>query len=125
MRLQAKIEVVGLGQCSLDYIGTIEKYPAVNRKCETADLTIQGADPWPPPWWPSHAWQVSCAFMGVTGDDPFGDEIKAALEHEGLNIDGLAVRRQSNSQVAFIVVEKGSGQRNNLLAATIGTTACG
>jgi len=49
--------------------------------------------------------------MGITGDDQFGSEIRASLEIEGIDICGLKARPRSKSQVAFIVVETGSGQR--------------
>jgi sulfofructose kinase len=107
-----KVEVVGLGQCSLDTIGKIEKYPDVDRKCEVTGMTIQGGGPVATALVALSRWQVACAFMGITGDDPFGGQIKASLEQAGIDISGLKTRPQSRSQMAFIVAEKGSGQRN-------------
>lgn len=101
-----------MGQCCLDYIGTIEKYPAVDTKCEASDITIQGGGPVATALVALARWELNCALLGVTGDDPFGDEIRASLESEGIDIRGLIRRPRSKSQVAFIVVEKGSGQRN-------------
>jgi len=107
-----KVDVAGLGQCCLDHIGIIAKYPAVDTKCETTNITIQGGGPVATALVALSRWELSCTFLGVTGDDPFGDEIRASLETEGIDINGLISRPQSKSQVAFIVVEKGSGQRN-------------
>ncbi len=106
------IEAVGLGQCSLDTIGKIGKYPAVDQKCEFTDMTIQGGGPVATALVALSRWQIACAFMGITGDDQFGAQIKASLEQAGIDISGLKTRPQSKSQVAFIVAEKGSGQRN-------------
>ena len=107
-----KVDVVGLGQCCQDYIGIIEQYPAVDTKCEATGITIQGGGPVATALVALARWKLNCAFLGVTGDDQFGDEIQASLETEGIDIGGLISRPQSKSQVAFIVVEKGSGQRN-------------
>jgi len=107
-----KIDAVGLGQCCLDYIGTIEKFPAVDRKCETFAITIQGGGPVATALVALSRWKLNCAFMGITGDDSFGGEIKTSLKREGLDISGLKTRPASRSQVAFIAVEKGSGNRN-------------
>ena len=112
MNSPPKIAAVGLGQCSLDYIGKIENYPAVDRKCEFTDMTIQGGGPVATALAALSRWQISCAFMGITGDDQFGTDIKASLVAEGIDISGLKIRPQSRSQVAFIVAEKESGQRN-------------
>ncbi len=112
MNKRKQIDVVGLGQCCLDYIGTIEQYPAVDTKCEATDITIQGGGPVATALVALARWQLNCALLGITGDDPFGDEIRTSLKTEGVDIRGLKTRTHSHSQVAFIVVEKGSGQRN-------------
>lgn len=103
---------MGLGQCSLDFIGKIEKFPAVDSKCETTDITTQGGGPVASALVALARWKIHCAFMGITGDDPFADQIRSSLEIEGIDITGLKTRIQSKSQVAFIVAEKGSGNRN-------------
>ncbi len=107
-----QVDVVGLGQCCLDYIGTIEKYPSADSKCEATDITIQGGGPVATALVALARWQMKCAFLGITGDDQFGNEIRTSLEIERINISQLKSRPQSKSQVAFIVVEKGTGQRN-------------
>ena len=35
-------DVVGLGQCCIDYLGTVENYPDINNKEEVHNFTIQG-----------------------------------------------------------------------------------
>lgn len=106
------VDVVGLGQCCLDYIGTIDAYPEVDQKCETTALTIQGGGPVATALVALARWNLSCAIMGITGDDAFGQEIRVSLQKEQIDIKGLHIRYQSTSQIAFIVVEKGSGRRN-------------
>lgn len=106
------VDVVGLGQCCLDYISTIAEYPEVDKKCEVTGLTIQGGGPVATALVALARWNLRYAIMGITGDDPFAEEIRTSLQQEQIDIAGLQIRRQSASQVAFIVVERGSGQRN-------------
>ena len=112
MALPQSVDVVGLGQCCLDHIGTIEAYPEADRKCETTGFIIQGGGPVATALVALARWKLSCAIMGITGDDGFGQEIRASLKEEQIDIEGLHIRPGSTSQIAIIVVEKGSGRRN-------------
>ena len=104
-------EVYGLGQCSLDYIGKIEKYPPADSKCEFTGLVVQGGGPVATALSALSRWGIRCAFAGVIGDDAFGKQIRASLEAEGIDIRGLLVRKGLESQFAFIAAEPGLGRR--------------
>jgi len=105
------IQVFGLGQCSLDYIGRIEEYPPPDRKCEFSDLVIQGGGPVATALVALARWGISCAFAGVRGDDGFGNVIQGSLDAEGIDTRGLVVRKGYGSQFAFIAAEPGKGRR--------------
>ena len=108
---RASIEVFGIGQCSLDYIGKIQAYPPADRKCEFTDMVIQGGGPVATALVALARWGVSCAFAGVLGDDLFGRMIKESLEAEGIDTLGVRVRMGTESQFAFIAAEPGLGRR--------------
>jgi sulfofructose kinase len=108
---QKKIQVFGLGQCCLDYIGKVKEYPAPDAKCEFTDLVVQGGGPVATALVALARWRVCCAFAGVVGDDRFGGLIKDSLDREGIDTTGLLVRRGFASQFAFIVAEPGVGRR--------------
>lgn len=105
------VQVFGLGQCSLDYIGRIEEFPPPDKKCEFFDLAIQGGGPVATALVALARWGVRCAFAGVRGDDLFGTLIQESLDREGIDTSGLAVRKGGGSQFAFIVAEPGLGRR--------------
>ena len=105
------IEVFGLGQCPLDYLGKIAAYPPADTKCEFQDLVVEGGGPAATALVALARWQVSCAFCGVVGDDPFGKMIKAFLEKEGIDTKGLLTRKGYDSQFAFIVSEPALSRR--------------
>lgn len=105
------IQVYGLGQCSLDYLGKIDAYPPSDVKCEFSDMVIQGGGPVATALVALAKWGLSCAFAGVVGDDLFGSMIKDSLDSEGVDTSGLLVRKGFDSQFAFIAAEPGVSRR--------------
>jgi sulfofructose kinase len=108
---EKKVQVFGLGQCCLDYIGKVKEYPPPDAKCEFSDLVIEGGGPAATALVALARWGVSCAFAGVVGDDRFGSRIKDFLDREGIDTTGIMIRSGCESQFAFIVAEPGKGRR--------------
>ena len=103
--------VFGLGQCPVDYLGTIETYPEPDMKCEFSGLVVEGGGPAATAMVALARWGLSCAFSGVVGDDLFGRVIKASLEQEGVDTSGVITRKGYESQFAFIVIEPDTARR--------------
>jgi sulfofructose kinase len=108
---QKSVNVVGIGQCALDYIGLIGTYPDPDTKCEFTGLLVQGGGPVATALVALQRWGVSCAFCGVAGDDEFGNLIIRDLEQEGINLSGMQIRKESVSQFAFSLAEPETGRR--------------
>jgi sulfofructose kinase len=106
-----KVQVFGLGQCCLDYIGKVKEYPPPDAKCEFTDLVAQGGGPVATALVALARWGLSCAFAGVVGKDSFGSRIRDSLDQEGIDTSGMIVRPGCESQFAFIVAEPGVGRR--------------
>ncbi|MGR3294410.1 MAG: carbohydrate kinase family protein [Candidatus Scalindua sp.] len=107
-------DVVGLGQCCIDYLGAVEQYPDINEKEEVSNLTIQGGGPVATAMVTLSRLGVSTSFIGKISDDSFGDLIKDGLTSESVNIDHIIVEKDKRSQFAFIVIEKETGKRTVL-----------
>jgi ribokinase len=107
-------DVVGLGQCCIDYLGAVEQYPDINEKEEVNNLTIQGGGPVATAMVTLSRLGASTAFIGKISDDYFGDLIKDGLTSESVNIDHIIVEKGKKSQFAFIVIEKDTGKRTVL-----------
>ncbi|MBT3877744.1 MAG: sugar kinase [Candidatus Scalindua sp.] len=107
-------DVVGLGQCCIDYLGVVEQYPDVNAKEEVNNLTVQGGGPVATAMVTLSRLGASTSFIGKISDDYFGSLIKDGLTNESVNIDHLVVEQDKRSQFAFIIIEKGSGKRTVL-----------
>lgn len=108
---KAAVQVFGLGQCSLDYIGVVDDFPPPDVKCELSETIIQGGGPAATALAALSRWGISCHLAGVIGDDVFGGLIEASLREEGVDTAGLVIRKGAASQFAFIAAEPGRGHR--------------
>jgi sulfofructose kinase len=106
-----KLHVTGIGQCSWDYLGTIDSFPSSDTKVEIRNWQEQGGGPVATALVALARLGVSCRFFGIVGDDTQGDLIRESLVKEGVYTEGLLIRRNSSSQLAFIAVEKQCGKR--------------
>jgi ribokinase len=105
------MKVVGLGQCSLDYLFMIDCFPSPDTKKEVIQWTVCGGGPVATALVSLSRLSVPCSFYGVIGDDESGGKIRESLRVEKIDIKGLRERPGSDSQTAFIAVEEGSGRR--------------
>jgi len=106
-----EFDIYGLGQCALDHLGIVDRYPEADTKCEMTGLAIQGGGPVATALVAMSRWGLRCAFAGVVGDDRFGRRIRDGMEQEGIYTGDLITRTGARSQVAFIASEAGSGRR--------------
>ena len=106
-----KYDVVGLGQCCVDYLAIVEQYPDINEKREVNSLTIQGGGPVATAMVTLSRLGASTSFIGKISDDYFGTLIQDSLTGENVNIDHIVVEKDGRSQVSFIVIEKETGKR--------------
>jgi len=103
--------VTGIGQCSLDYLALVDSYPEADTKKEVLQWEVQGGGPVATALVSLTRLGVRCRFHGIIGNDDAGKKIKQSLESEHINVTGLRRRDNASSQIAFIVIEKDSGNR--------------
>jgi len=103
--------VVGLGQCAVDILGTLERYPAIDSKCELDAALIQGGGPVATALVTLARLGVASAFVGRIGSDDFGRRIRVGLTAEGVDCRHLLVDVGKKSQFSFIAVEQERGRR--------------
>jgi len=105
------VRVVGIGQCSWDYLAVVDSFPASDTKAEVSDWQEQGGGPVATALVTLARLGIPGDFHGVAGDDQEGDKIRASLRGERIGISGLVTRRKALSQKAFIAIERGSAKR--------------
>jgi len=105
------IEVIGLGQACLDYLGRITSYPEEDGKVELMDLHVQCGGPASTALVTLSRMGIQTSFLGSISDDPFGIEIVKGLKEERVDATFLKVTPGYTSQFAFIAINKQDGRR--------------
>ncbi len=105
------VEVVGLGQACVDYLGRIPAYPKEDGKIELMDLNTQCGGPASTALVTLSRLGIKTAFLGSISDDPFGIEIRKGLKEEKVDTTFLRVIPGYTSQFAFIAITKENGAR--------------
>ncbi|MBW1771576.1 MAG: sugar kinase, partial [Deltaproteobacteria bacterium] len=106
-----KIQVVGLGQACIDYLGAIPAYPQEDGKVEIQELLMQRGGPASTALVTLSRIGVLTSFLGCISDDSFGRHIREGLIREGLDISLLKVKPGHTSQFSFIAINGNDGKR--------------
>jgi sulfofructose kinase len=105
------VEVIGLGQACIDYLGRIPAYPREDGKVELTDLQTQCGGPASTALVTLSRLGIKTTFLGSISDDPFGIEIRKGLKKEKVDATFLRVSPGYTSQFAFIAITKKNGAR--------------
>ncbi|MDD3293636.1 MAG: sugar kinase [Geobacteraceae bacterium] len=105
------MRVIGIGQCSWDYLAVVPSFPEPDTKLEVEEWHEQGGGPVATALVTLARLGAPCEFLGVTGDDTEADRIRESLIAEGIGIRGIITRSNASSQTAFIAIEKETGSR--------------
>lgn len=106
------VQVVGLGQASIDYLGRIPFYPMEDEKIELIDFTMQCGGPASTALVTLSRFGIFTSFLGSISDDFFGREIIKGLKDENVDTSCLSVTPGFQSQFAFIAIDEKTGNRN-------------
>jgi len=107
---RAVLDVFALGQCVVDRLAVVDRFPGPDEKAEAVELREECGGPAATAAVALARWGRRCAFAGVVGDDADGRRIRADLEAEDVE-PRLAVRAGGSSQFAFVAVERATGRR--------------
>ncbi|NQT56829.1 MAG: sugar kinase [Desulfobacteraceae bacterium] len=105
------IQVIGLGQACIDYLGDLTSYPQEDDKIELNNLHIRCGGPASTALVSLSRLGISTSFLGSISDDPFGMEILKNLKKEKVDVSFLKITPGYMSQFAFISVTKKSAKR--------------
>ena len=111
MRLLENIEVVGLGQACIDYLGKVSSYPREDGKIELMELQSQCGGPASTALVTLSRLGIKTSFIGSISDDPIGIEIVKGLKADQVDPSFLKITSGHTSQFAFIAVSRESGNR--------------
>ena len=111
MTLLEDIEVVGLGQACVDYLGRVPSYPREDGKMELLELQSQCGGPASTALVTLSRLGIKTSFIGSISDDPMGVEIVKGLKADQVDSSFLKITPAHTSQFAFIAVSRESGNR--------------
>ena len=105
------IQVIGLGQACLDFLGRLKVYPEEDGKCELLDLHIQCGGPASTALVTLSRLGIQTSFLGSISDDHFGSEIVKGLKGEKVDSTYLKITPGYTSQFAFIAITQAGANR--------------
>jgi ribokinase len=105
------IQVIGLGQACVDYLGRLNTFPHEDGKAELTDLHIQCGGPASTALVTLSRLGISTAFLGSISDDPFGMKILNNLKSEKIDVSCLKSTPGYTSQSAFIAITREGEKR--------------
>ena len=85
------IQVIGIGQACIDYLGRIPHYPPEDEKIELKDLYMHCGGPASTALVTLSRFGIFTSFIGVISDDPFGLEILKNLRNENIDITFIPI----------------------------------
>jgi sulfofructose kinase len=108
----AGLDVVGLGYCSWDYLGTLDEVPAFDAPTVSLDdFAVSGGGPVSTALVTLARLGARSGYLGAVGDDDAGLNLQRAFEREGIDISRLRVRAGTRSPVCICLVQARTGKR--------------
>lgn len=97
-------EVVCIGLATLDSIFALPRHPGADDRVVADELAVAGGGPAATAAVALARLGVEVAFVGAVGDDGPGREIRAGLEHEGVDVEELRIVPGARSPQSTILV---------------------
>lgn len=108
------LDVVGLGQSSLDHVCLVEGLPRFAGKDRMLDYTRLPGGQVATALLACTRLGLRAAFLGTVGDDDAGERALAPLREAGVDLSGVRVVAGAPSQLAVILLDRSSGERTVL-----------
>lgn len=108
---QRPIDVAGFGTNAVDFLIEVPRYPAFNSKVELLQYTQAAGGEVATTMVGLQRLGLKTRYIGRFGDDSAGDIGYASLAGEGIDLAFAERIHDSTTQIAFIVIDAGSGER--------------
>ncbi len=113
------LDVVGLGFCSLDDLGVVPHLPRLDEGVPLLDVSRQGGGPVAQALVTLARLGATAGFVGRVGNDDVGDQIRAEMAVEGVDLSRVQVVPKATSARCIILIDQPSGKRS--ICASRGT----
>lgn len=105
------MRVLGVGNCTLDQIAVVERFPESDGKVEMSTFSVQGGGTAATAVTVLARWGAEAKFVGKVGADARGRQIEKTLANEGVDTGALVREEGAISQLSIITVEQGTGRK--------------
>jgi sulfofructose kinase len=102
--------IVGVGHCTVDYLGLVPRYPDSAESAEIAEFSQQGGGSAATALATLAIFGVPARFIGKISDDHFGRFIRKGLDGLGVDTTAMVVEPERVTPFTFSVVEMHSGR---------------
>jgi len=106
-----KFEVIGLGNCTSDFLAVLPSYPDINERVRIKKMKQEGGGEVATALVALARLGVRTAFIGKIGDDDLGKFIKEGFKKENVDVSHMIVEKEKTSLFAFCAVEEKTGKR--------------
>ena len=106
-----KVQVIGLGQACIDYLGVLSEFPREDGKAELSALQMQFGGPASTALVTLSRLGIATTFLGSLSDDPHGTKIVENLQKKQVDTSCLKITPGYTSQFAFIAITEKTGKR--------------
>jgi sugar/nucleoside kinase (ribokinase family) len=104
-------DVVGLGLNAVDFLCVIPTFPALDTKIEIVDYEKQGGGQVATAMVACSKWGLRTKYIGKVGENDLGMFSLESIREAGVDVSCVTVERGATNQFAFILIDKGSGER--------------
>lgn len=108
-------DCVGLGICTVDYSCLLSHYPKLDEKMDVTAFAFNGGGPIPNALVTLARLGAKTAYIGVVGDDDNGKFVLENFEQEWVDISGVVVDKNCETNQAFIWIDQTTGKKTVVL----------
>lgn len=105
------LDVVGLGECSIDEVWLVDGLPAAGSKVRAARRDRLGGGQVATAMVACARLGLRAAYVGAVGDDAAGAEVRSGLSAEGVDVSRVRVVAGGATRTALILVDAACGER--------------
>jgi len=106
----SRVDVLGIGENSVDLVYRLPRTPAPDAKVEASSHAVSCGGQVATTLAACAALGLKAAYAGTVGSDTFGDRIRSAMSSRGIDLSE-AIERQVPNRHAVIVVDSRTGDR--------------
>lgn len=115
MTARKRFDVVGIGCCSVDYLGILPRFPRMDEKLWMESFSKQGGGMVGTALVALARLGASACYIGRVGNDEFGRFVVEEFDREGVDTGQIELVEGTSARVAFVFVDKQSGARTILI----------